>query len=361
MKQLETAPPKTPVGRGASTNPANRFDPQSSEAFDDGWDLEEEDLPPLRTEVRPEIARSIISRNKSPDLNFEQSINPYQGCEHGCIYCYARPSHAYLDLSPGLDFETKLFFKQNAVELLEAELARRSYRPSTIVLGANTDPYQPIEKNLTVTRRVLEVLERCHHPVGIVTKGSLVTRDADILASMAKRNLVSVILSVTTLDNRLKRILEPRTSSPKARLKAIQTLRSAGVPTGVLVAPIIPRVNDAELEAVLAACREAGAISARYTLIRLPHEIKQLFKDWLHEHMPERAEHVMSLIRQSRGGRDNDARFGYRQRGTGVYADLIAQRFATAVRQLGYEPAMPELDVSQFVAPGPARDQLALF
>ena len=343
------------------SNPANRFDPQSSEAFDDGWEREADELPPLETEVRPHRARSIIARNKSPDLNFDQSINPYLGCEHGCIYCYARPSHAYLGLSPGLDFETKLFFKENAAGLLEAELGRRGYQPSTIVLGANTDPYQPIEKRLGVTRSVLEVLDRLNHPVGIVTKGSLVVRDADILGSMAERNLVTVILSVTTLENDLKRILEPRTSSPAARLGAISRLRRAGVPTGVLVAPIIPRVNDEEIEAILAACREAGAISARYTLIRLPHELKDLFKDWLRKHMPERAEHVMSIIRQSRGGRENDPRFGYRQRGTGVYADLIAQRFATAVRRLGFEPSLPALDISRFVAPHPHSDQLALF
>ena len=348
-------------GRGAVSNPKPRFNRDSVEPFDDGWNLDDDELPRLVTEVRPELARSIISRNQSPDLGFDQSINPYRGCEHGCIYCYARPSHAYVDLSPGLDFETKLFFKKDAASLLEAELSHPGYRPSTIVLGANTDPYQPIEKTLRVTRSLLEVLDRCHHPVGIVTKSAAIERDIDILASMAKRNLARATLSVTTLDNDLKRILEPRTSSPARRLQAVRSLRDAGVPVGVLVAPIIPCVNDKEIERILAACRDAGALTASYTLIRLPYEVKALFVEWLREHLPQRAEHVMSLIRQCRGGRENDARFGYRQRGTGAYADLIRQRFQAAAKRHRFNQRKIELDCTRFEPPTPPSDQLALF
>ena len=348
-------------GRGAVSNPAGRFQSRTVSAFDDGWEREEAALPRLETEVRPDPARSIIARNRSPDLGFDRSINPYRGCEHGCIYCYARPSHAYLDLSPGLDFETKLFFKKDAAALLEGELARPGYRPSPIVLGSNTDPYQPIERELRVTRSILEVLDRCRHPVGIVTKGALVERDVDLLAAMAKRRLVSVIVSVTTLDSSLKRILEPRTSSPKRRLEAIRTMSAAGIPTGVLVAPIIPHINDAEIEGILKASRSAGATVARYTLIRLPHELKVLFREWLEAHFPERAAHVMSLIRQCRGGRDNDPRFGHRLRGTGVYADLVARRFATARKRLGFGRALPESDCRGFVPPLPETGQRNLF
>ena len=348
-------------GRGALSNPAVRFRSQTVSAFDDGWDREEEPLPRLATEVRADPARSIIARNRSPDINFDQSINPYRGCEHGCVYCYARPSHAWLDLSPGLDFETKLFFKENATALLEKELSRPGYRPSSIALGSNTDPYQPIERRLRVTRSILEVLDRCHHPVGIVTKSALIERDLDLLASMAERGLASAIISVTTLDAGLKRILEPRTSSPRRRLEAVRALNEAGVPVGVLVAPIIPCINDAEIEDILAASREAGAAVAHHTLIRLPHELKDLFREWLDSHFPERAAHVMSIIRQCRGGRDNDPRFGHRMRGTGVYADLIARRFATARRRLGFDRKLPSPDCTRFVPPVPASRQRSLF
>ena len=349
-------------GRGALSNPAGRFQEESATAFDDGWDLEDDETPPrLDTEVRPDPARRIIARNRSPDLGFEQSINPYRGCEHGCIYCYARPSHAYLDLSPGLDFETRLFFKKDASALLEQELARAGYRPRTIALGSNTDPYQPVERELRVTRSILEVLERCAHPVGIVTKSALVERDLDLLSAMARRHLASVVISVTTLDEDLKRVMEPRTASPKRRLRTIRVLSEAGIPTGVLVAPIIPRINDSEIESILEACREAGADTANYTLVRLPHELKDLFVEWLDTHFPERAEHVMSLIRQCRGGRDNDPRFGHRLRGTGVYADLIARRFATAAKRLGFRKERRERDCRGFVPPRPKTNQLGLF
>ena len=356
------APPTGPrKGRGALSNPAGRYQSQTVGAFDDGWEREEDPLPRLETEVRPDPARSIIARNQSPDINFDQSINPYRGCEHGCIYCYARPSHAWLDLSPGLDFETKLFFKKDAAALLERELSRPGYRPSSIALGANTDPYQPVERRLGVTRSILEVLDRCQHPVGIVTKSALIERDVELLASMAKRRLASAIVSVTTLDDGLKRIMEPRTASPNRRLEAVRTLSAAGIPTGVLVAPVIPCINDAEIEDILAASRAAGARVAHYTLIRLPHELKDLFREWLDSHFPERAAHVMSIIRQCRGGRDNDPRFGHRQRGTGVYADLISRRFATARRRLGFEPRLPEPDCSRFVPPPRDTRQRGLF
>ena len=361
MSAEDRAPSVPHKGRGALSNPAGRFQSQTVSAFDDGWEREEESLPRLVTEVRPDPARSIIARNQSPDINFDQSINPYRGCEHGCIYCYARPSHAWLDLSPGLDFETKLFFKKDAAALLERELSRPGYRPSSIALGANTDPYQPIERRLRVTRSILEVLDRCNHPVGIVTKGALIERDLELLASMAKRGLASAIVSVTTLDAGLKRILEPRTSSPHRRLEAVRTLSDAGIPTGVLVAPIIPCINDAEIESILEASREAGAAVAHHTLIRLPHELKTLFREWLDSHFPERADHVMSIIRQCRGGRENDPRFGHRMRGTGVYAQLIARRFATARRRCGFEPRLPDPDCTRFVPPVPATRQRSLF
>ena len=355
------SPSRPRKGRGALSNPIERYRSQTVSAFDDGWERDEEPLPRLVTEVRPDPARSIITRNRSPDIHFDQSINPYRGCEHGCIYCYARPSHAWLDLSPGLDFETKLFFKENAAALLEPELSRSGYRPSPIALGANTDPYQPVERRLRVTRSILEVLDRCHHPVGIVTKGALIERDVELLASMARRGLASAMVSVTTLDDGLKRILEPRTSSPRRRLEAIRTLSGAGVPVGVLVAPIIPCINDAEIEDILAASREAGARVAHYTLVRLPHELKTLFREWLDSHFPERAEHVMSIIRQCRGGRENDPRFGHRMRGSGVYADLIARRFGTARRRLAFDARLPAPDCSRFASPAPAGRQRSLF
>jgi DNA repair photolyase len=326
-------------GRGALSNPEGRFESVNKERAEDGWERplnpdEEEALPVLETILRPDPTRSIISRNDSPDIPFSQSINPYKGCEHGCIYCYARPSHAYLNLSPGLDFETKIFYKDRGPELLEQELRRPSYRPQAITLGANTDPYQPAERGLKITRGLLEVLNRFNHPVSIITKSTLVTRDADILAEMAQKNLVAVMVTITTLNNELKRTLEPRAPAGSQRLKAIETLTKAGVPVGVMTAPIIPVVNDAEMETILEKAHDAGAAGAGYVLLRLPYELKDLFREWLTEHYPLKAEHVMSIINQSRGGKDYDSAFGTRMRGTGRFADLIAQRFALATKRL---------------------------
>jgi DNA repair photolyase len=337
-------------GRGALTNPAARFLRSQGESVDDGW-YREEAPDSIATQVIAEPARTVISRNDSPDIGFEQSVNPYRGCEHGCIYCYARPSHAYLDLSPGLDFETKLFYKADAARLLTQELARPGYVCKSITLGANTDPYQPIEKQLAVTRAILEVLEQTRHPVSIVTKGTLILRDLALLRSLAADRLVHVHVSVTSLDPELKRRLEPRAASPQARLRVIAELTAAGVPTGVLVAPIIPAVNDSEIEAILGAVAAAGALRAGYVLLRLPHEIKDLFRQWLDEHYPERAEHVMSLIRGTRGGRENDPRFGTRMRGTGHWAELLRDRFALACRQRGLNRPMAPLETARFRAP----------
>lgn len=322
-------------GRGSLSNPEGRFESLRRERFNDGWDIPEEPLPPLETTVTPDPARSVISRNQSPDIPFEQSINPYRGCEHGCIYCYARPSHAYLNLSPGLDFETRLFYKEHAAERLEQELRKPGYRCSPITLGSNTDPYQPIERTLKVTRSILEVLQRFHHPVSIITKSTLVTRDLDILDDMAQQNLARVMISITTLDDALKRSLEPRAPSAWARLKALQALARNHVPVGVMTAPIIPMINDADMERILKLAADGGAECAGYVLLRLPYEVKNLFREWLATHFPERADHVMSLIRQSRGGKDYQSEFGTRMRGRGAYADLIARRFALACRRLG--------------------------
>jgi DNA repair photolyase len=342
-------------GRGATINPAGRFATHTSEAFDDGWEREE--LPDsIATEVRAELARSVISRNDSPDIPFEQSINPYRGCEHGCVYCYARPSHAYVDLSPGLDFETKIFYKQDAARLLREEIARPGYRCRTIMLGANTDPYQPVEKRLRVTRELLEVMLEARHPVAVITKGALVLRDLDLLRELAARNLVQVTVSVTTLDPELKRTLEPRTASPQARLRVVAELARAGVPVGVFAAPMIPAVNDAELESILEAAAAAGAKRAGYVLLRLPHEVKELFRAWLEQHLPLRAAHVMSLVQQARGGRDNDPNFGTRMRGTGPWAAMLRARFESACRRFGLnaERLLP-LDEASFVAPRSSR------
>src|SRR5580658_2525834 len=321
-------------GRGALGNPQPRFLRTGIESVDDGWYREE--MPDsIATQVRPEPARSIISRNESPDVPFEQSINPYRGCEHGCIYCYARPSHAYMDLSPGIDFETKIFYKADAAHLLEAELGAPRYVPKAITIGANTDPYQPLEKQLQVTRSILEVLERTRHPVSFITKGTLILRDLDLLRSLAADQLVHVFVSITTLDAELKRIMEPRTASPQARLRVVRELSAAGIPTGVMVAPMIPMINDSEMEHIIEAVAGAGAIQAGYVLLRLPHELKDLFSQWLTEHFPDRAEHVMSLIRATRGGRENDPRFGARMIGTGAWAQLLRDRFALACKRHG--------------------------
>ena len=328
---------RTPIKtRGAQFNPAGRFETQTREDFDDGW-AEEPAAQPLRdTLVRPQVAKSIIARNQSPDIPFEQSINPYLGCEHGCIYCYARPAHSYLNLSPGLDFETRLFYKPNAAELLEAALRRPGYRCSPIALGSNTDPYQPIEREHRVTRSILEVLQRFRHPLTIVTKGAvLIERDIELLAEMARDRLVMVAISITSLKPELKRSLEPRTASPATRLKVMRRLNEAGISTMLLLAPVIPCVNDAEIEQIVAAAADAGAVSAAYVMLRLPHEVKDLFRDWLSVHLPQRATHVMSLVQQMRGGRDYDPRFGLRQTGQGEFAAVIAQRFRIACQRAG--------------------------
>jgi DNA repair photolyase len=327
--------PAARTGRGAVSNPAGRFESTRAEAVDDGWGSLDEELPPLQTIVQPEPARSIISRNNSPDISFDQSINPYRGCEHGCIYCYARPSHAYLNLSPGLDFETRLFYKQDAARLLEQELAAPGYRCSPITIGANTDPYQPIEREYGVTRSIIEVLAKYRHPFSIITKSAMIERDIDLLAPLAAEHLVYALVSVTTLSNDLKRTLEPRTASPAARLRTIRRLSEAGIPVGVMVAPVIPVLTDAEVERILEAAAAAGARSAGYVLLRLPYELKDLFREWLDQHEPLKAKHVMSRLHAMRDGRDNDSRWGLRQRGEGEYAQLLARRFAAACSRFG--------------------------
>jgi DNA repair photolyase len=354
--------PRLRKGRGAALNPEGRFASEHREAVDDDWAASADAAPvaPLRTDVVEEHARSIVSSNDSPDVPFTQSVNPYRGCEHGCIYCYARPSHAYLDLSPGLDFETRLFAKINAAELLRDTLARPGYRCQTIALGANTDPYQPVERRYRVTRSVLEVLAECRHPVGIVTKNALVLRDLDVLVPMARARLARVFISVTTLDHDIARRLEPRASSPTRRLEALRALAAAGVPCGVMVAPVIPFLTDDGLERVLEAAAAAGARQAGYVLLRLPHEVNGLFRDWLANHYPDKAAHVMSRVRQMRGGRDNDPSFGGRMRGQGVVADLLEQRFRKACQRLGLNREAQELDTTRFRPPARG-GQMTLF
>ncbi len=354
-------------GRGSRQYLPGRFETTTVEAADDGWaPLAEPEAGPdpsrPRTEVHEEIARSIVTRNRSPDVGFSQSVNPYRGCEHGCSYCFARPSHAYLNLSPGLDFETKIFAKTNAPELLRREFARPGYRPSPIALGINTDAYQPVERRLQLTRRLVEVMLECRHPFSLVTKNALVERDLDLLQPLAAMGLVHVYFSVTTLDPQLSARLEPRAAAPHARLRAMRRLHDTGVPVGVLFAPAIPWVNDHELEEVLEAARGAGAASAGYVLLRLPHEVAPLFRDWLQAHMPDRAARVMAAVRQMRGGRDYESGFGARMRGRGPYADLLERRFALARRRAGY-PAQPlaGLDCSRFVPPLAAPAQRELF
>ena len=327
-------------GRGAVTNPASRYDRQTAGQVDDGWSFltqEEPAAPPLDTVLVRDTSRSAISWNDSPDVGFDRAVNPYRGCEHGCIYCYARPSHAYLGYSPGLDFETRILFKPDVARLLERELSRPGYEPRTLALGSNTDPYQPVERTLRLTRAVLEVLERFQHPVSIVTKSCGVLADLDILKRMAAKGLVRVWLSITTLDPALARIMEPRASTPSRRLHAIRALTEAGVPAGVLAAPMIPGLNDAELERILGAAHKAGARHAGYVLLRLPLELKDMFTAWLNEHVPDRARRVLALIRETRAGALNDSRFGQRFTGQGAYADLLAQRFDRMRRQLGFE------------------------
>jgi len=355
--------PNAPIkGRGAASNREGRFEATIAEAVDDGWEHDGDAAVRPPTIVTEERARTIISRNDSPDVAFDRSINPYRGCEHGCIYCYARPSHSYLNLSPGLDFETKLFAKTNAAQQLRMELRKPGYRVSPINLGANTDPYQPIERRYRLTRQILEVLAEHNHPLTIVTKNALVERDLDLLAPLARRNLVHVFLSVTSLDNRLAAKLEPRASAPHRRVAAIAALNAAGVQCGVLVAPIIPALTDCWLEQILERARDAGARAAGYTVLRLPWELKDLVREWLELHFPDRAEHVLSLVRQMRGGRDNDPRFVSRMRGEGQFAELIRRRFAIACKRFGYTQTRNiALDSTLFRPPRAEHPQQGLF
>lgn len=354
-------------GRGAVSNATGRYEREQRVRVDDGWGGNErgpDDAPPAKTRTRilVDATRTAITRNTSPDIPFDRSINPYRGCEHGCIYCYARPSHAWLGLSAGLDFETRILAKPNAPELLTRELSRKGYTPRPIALGTNTDPYQPIERRLEITRHILEVLARCNHPVTVVTKSDGPLRDIDILGPMAARNLVKVFISITTLDAALARRLEPRATSPAKRIEAIKALTDAGIPTGVMVAPVIPALTDHEMDAILEAAAQAGAREAGHILLRLPLEVKELFTEWLEAHCPDRAARVLNLVRETRGGALNDPRFGTRMRGEGVYARLIAKRFAIAARRLGLDREdLGSLDTAHFTAPGSETRQLDLF
>lgn len=347
-------------GRGAGTNVVGRFEALKRIGFDDGWARSDDELPPLKTHVTAEIARTIIARNTSPDISFDRSINPYRGCEHGCSYCYARPTHAYMGLSAGLDFETRLFAKTNAAELLRKELGAKGYEAATIALGANTDPYQPVERQYRITRAVLEVLNETNHPVGIVTKSALVTRDIDILKPMAEKGLVKVALSLTTLDHKLSRKLEPRAATPGRRLQALEMLSAAGIPTVVMTAPVIPAINDMDIEKLLGAAQAAGAREAGYVLLRLPHELKDLFREWLEREFPDRAKHVMNLVRDTRGGRDNDPEFGARMSGRGPYAWQIGRRFELACKRLGLNRQKQKLRADLFTRPVQPGEQLSL-
>jgi len=354
------ADPRLLKGRGARSNESSRYDTEKRVRFDDGWNREDEEPPPLKTEIIRDSTRTIITRNDSPDISFDRSINPYRGCEHGCIYCFARPTHAYLGLSPGLDFESKLLVKPDAAKLLDAELRKPTYRVAVIAMGTNTDPYQPIERDLRITRSILEVLAAFKHPVGIVTKSAAITRDIDILGPMAAEGLAKVALSITTLDRKLARSMEPRAATPARRLETVRALADAGIPVAVMAAPMIPALNDDEMEAILTEAAAAGATQAGYTLLRLPLEIKDLFREWLETHEPGRGKHVMSLIRSMRGGKDYDATWGKRMTGSGPYARMIAQRFAIAARRLGLNTNRSSLDTTKFRPPPRTGDQLAL-
>ncbi|TWI39596.1 DNA repair photolyase [Mesorhizobium tianshanense] len=351
--------PERNRGRSAGINPSGRFEPVSRHVFDDGWNSLEE-LPPFKTEVQVEKPRTIITRNESPDISFDRSINPYRGCEHGCVYCFARPTHSFMGLSPGLDFESKLFAKPDAARLLDKELSKDGYQPRTIAIGTNTDPYQPIEKQYRIMREILEVLEARGHPVGIVTKSALVTRDIDILSRMAERGLAKVALSVTTLDRMLARTMEPRASTPTKRLEAIRQLSDAGIPASVMVAPIIPGLTDQEMERILDSARAAGAREAGYVVLRLPLEVSPIFKDWLLRHYPDRYRHVMSLIRSMRDGKDYDSEWGKRMKGSGPYAWQIGRRFEIAAKRLGLNAERRSLRTDQFIAAAKATEQLML-
>lgn len=364
MNPTEYLPVSAIKGRGAASNPEGRFESVRHLAEDDGWQgaLLDEDAPRPRTEVTEERARSVITRNDSPDIHFDQALNPYRGCEHGCIYCFARPSHSYLNLSPGLDFETRLRAKGNLAEVLRADLAKPGYVVSPINIGSNTDPYQPIEKKWRLTRAALQVLAECHHPCTIVTKNALVERDLDLLVPMSRQNLVQVFVSVNSLDNHLAAKLEPRASAPHRRVKTIRILAEAGVPVGVLVAPIIPALNDKDMEAVLHQAADAGARCAGYTTVRLPHQLKALFREWLALHAPQRAAHVMSLVQQMHGGRDYDSDFRTRMHGQGVFAQILARRFQVAAQRHGLERTRTlELDTTRFVPPRKPSPQGELF
>ncbi|WP_049631293.1 PA0069 family radical SAM protein [Cellvibrio sp. pealriver] len=350
------AKPQAQKGRGAASNIAGRFETQLIETVDDGWQPHEDDTdirPALKTHVTPELAKSILSRNQSPDIPFSVSINPYRGCEHGCVYCFARPTHAYLGLSPGLDFETRLYAKTNAADVLRRELAQQNYQPSPIAFGVNTDAYQPCERELNITRQCLEVFHECDHPVGMITKSALIERDIDLLQPMAQKNLAAVAITITTLDHSIARILEPRAASPTRRLQTIERLANAGIPTMVSVAPIIPFITEQEIERVLKAAADAGATAAGYTVLRLPWEINPLFQEWLQIHFPERAARVMNRIRDMRGGKDYDANFATRMRGEGLWADMIRQRFLKGLKRYGLDKSRRygELDCTQFRKP----------
>jgi DNA repair photolyase len=363
MNERRNDHPDSRVGRGATSNPAPRYLPVVREALDpgdDGWGAGDEAPPPLKTVVTAERTRSIMSHNDSPDVPFSRSINPYKGCEHGCVYCFARPTHAYLDLSPGLDFESRIFSKPEGPRRLREALRKPGYKPETVVLGANTDPYQPVERSLRITRALLEVLWEFRHPVAIVTKGQLVARDLDVLGPMAAEGLASVFMSVTTLDRTLARKMEPRAAAPERRIETIAALAGAGVPVGVLAAPMIPAINDHEIEHILEAGHGAGAREAGYVFIRLPLEIKELFEGWLAEHFPDRKDKVLSLIRDARGGKLYDAAWGTRMRGTGVYATLLERRFEAACQRIGYRDRDYQLRTDLFRVPPGAGDQLRL-
>jgi len=359
-------PPRTNVdrdrrrGRGAHSNASGRYEPLARIAFDDGWQSLD-DLPPFKTTVTVDATRRIITRNDSPDISFDRSINPYRGCEHGCVYCFARPTHAYLGLSPGLDFESQLFMKPNAPELLERELSAPGYVPKIIAIGTNTDPYQPIERRYKIMRGILQVLERAGHPVGIVTKSALILRDLDILARMARRDLVKVAISVTTLDAKLARTMEPRAPSPPRRLEALRQLVNAGIPTSTLVAPVIPAINDAEIERILEAVASTGVRNAGYVLLRLPLEVRDLFREWLLANFPDRHRHVFKLIQDMRGGKDYDSTFGTRMTGKGPIAWMIGRRFEVACERLGLNVKSAPITTEHFRPPQPASAQLDLF
>lgn len=354
------AHPSGVKGRGTSSNISGRFESQHRVLMDDGWGTLEDDAPKLKTTVAIDATRTIIARNSSPDIPFDRSINPYRGCEHGCVYCFARPTHAYLGLSPGQDFESRLFAKPKAAQLLAQELRKPGYQVRTMALGTNTDPYQPIDEKYQITREVLKVLRDFRHPVGIVTKSNRVLRDIDILAEMAKDNLARVAISITTLDRELARTMEPRAPTPERRIEAIRELTGAGVPATVMTAPMIPALNDHEMESILERGHEAGARHAGYVVLRLPLEIKDLFREWLEANQPGRASHVMSLIRSMRGGKDYDAEWGKRMKGSGVYAELTAKRFKLACDRLGLNQWWTPLRTDLF-KPTPARgDQLRL-